>query len=85
MVAGRNWNVYAFDGAYPYLIDIYIWFTDVFVLLYQSVVSGIGCNLLNHFDVIVEYIYMGAQQHMRMSYCRVSLVSTHSELCPVQG
>jgi hypothetical protein len=83
MVAGRNWNVYAFDGAYPYLIDI--WFTDVFVLLYQSVVSGIGCNLLNHFDVIVEYIYMGAQQHMRMSYCRVSLVSTHSELCPVQG
>ena len=66
MVAGRNWNVYAFDGAYPYLIDIYIyiyiyiyiWFTDVFVLLYQSVVSGIGCNLLNHFDVIVEYIYI---------------------------
>lgn len=30
-------------------------------------------------------IYMGVQQHMRMSYCRVSLVSTHSELCPVQG
>lgn len=36
---------------------MYIRFTHVFVLLYQSVVSGIGCNLLNHFDVIVEYIY----------------------------
>ena len=41
MVAGRNWNVYAFDGAYPYLIDIYIYglqmFSFCFInLLYQE-------------------------------------------------
>ena len=85
MVAGRNWNVYAFDGAYPYLIDIYglQMFSFCFInLLYQE--SG-AIYLIILMLLLSIYIYMGAQQHMRMSYCRVSLVSTHSELCPVQG